>query len=130
MTNKSTILGIAFLLISIGFMPIGSTINNDFPIYDTYNDKFEGLNNSEQLPRHVYRIYFLGKITNLSVDGDDYEFESNNIRKFRYWRFNFRCFGFEYEHFTGSYHQGIRGFRFRGILRPNFIFGCFYTPPW
>jgi hypothetical protein len=73
----------------------------------------------------IDRTYFVGQIHNLTIDGDDYHFESYNIRKFCFWRCSIRSWGFSYDHFMGHYSCGWGGAEFHGLLKPNFIFGYF-----
>ncbi len=71
------------------------------------------------------RTYFVGQIHNLTIDGNDYHFESTNIRKFGFWRHNIRSWGFSYDHYMGHYSCGWGGAEFHGILKPDFIWGYF-----
>ena len=124
--GKGLIIGVIFLFIGISMIPITSSMDvvkekNDLDIVN-----FKKLNlSSTPFGRSVWKIYFIGRIDNLSIIGDDYEFHSNNLRKFAYYRFSLRDWGFEYYHHMGI-HVHVGGFDFRGILRPNFICGVFY----
>jgi hypothetical protein len=73
----------------------------------------------------IDRTYFVGQIHNLTIDGNDYHFESTNIRKFGFWRHNIRSWGFSYDHYMGHYSCGWGGAEFHGILKPDFIWGYF-----
>jgi len=108
------------LFIGVSILPITSSMNNN-----ELNEDFNQCN--EQFNSSVRKLYFLGRIQNLTVQGNDYEFKSNNMRKFTYWRSGIRSWGVSYDHFVGAYSCHISGFNFRGILRPNFICGVFYT---
>ena len=121
------IMGVIFLFIGISIIPITSSIDvvkerNDLDIAD-----LKKLNiSTTPFGRGVIKIYFIGRIHNLSINGDEYEFHSNNLRRFVYHRYSLRDWGFSYAHHTNiGYH--ISGVNFRGILRPNFICGVFYT---
>ena len=126
--RKGLIIGVIFLFIGVSIIPIASSMDvvkekNDLDIVN-----FKKLNISNTpFGRYVHKIYFFGRIHNLTIQDNHYEFESNNIRKLHYWRSGIRSWGFSYDHFVGNYHCHIGGFNFRGILRPNFICGVFYT---
>jgi len=124
--RKGLIIGVIFLFIGISMIPITSSMDvvkekNDLDIVN-----FKKLNTSNTpFGRSVWKIYFIGRIDNLSIIGDDYEFHSNNLREFQYYRIDLRNWGIQYSHSTNcKIHVG--GFDFRGILRPNFICGVFY----
>ena len=76
-----------------------------------------------------HRLYMIGRIFNLTYDENEYSFEYNNLRIFEYWHSAFfRNWGFSYEH--RGYVDGeitLGGFKFRGILTPTFVCGCFHS---
>ena len=120
--RKILIIGVIFLL--IGISPIACSMKYTIEKNDEIVENFDTA--TTPFRRYVHKIYFFGRIDNLSINGDDYEFHSNNLRKFEYRRSSFRDWGFGYEHHT-NIHIGFSGFNFRGILRPDFICGVFYT---
>ena len=122
--RKGLIIGVIFLLIGIGISPIACSMKYTIEKNDEMVENFDTA--TTPFGRSVRKIYFIGQIDNLSINGDYYEFHSNNLRKFMYHRFSLRDWGFEYYHHTNIYVY-IGGFNFRGILRPNFICGVFYT---
>jgi hypothetical protein len=73
----------------------------------------------------IDRTYFIGQIHNLTIEGNDYHFESYNIRKIGFWRYSIRSWGFSFDHFRGHYSCGWGGAEFHGILKPSFICGYF-----
>ncbi|HWR27237.1 MAG TPA: hypothetical protein VN377_02245 [Candidatus Thermoplasmatota archaeon] len=73
----------------------------------------------------IDRTYFIGQIHNLTIEGNDYHFESTNIRKFGFWRYSIRSWGFSYDHYRGHYSCGWGGAEFHGLLKPDFIWGYF-----
>jgi hypothetical protein len=73
----------------------------------------------------IDRTYFVGQIHNLTIEGNDYHFESYNIRKIGFWRYSIRSWGFSFDHFRGHYSCGWGGAEFHGILKPGFICGYF-----
>lgn len=75
---------------------------------------------------YVYKIYFFGSLDNLSVNGKNYEFSSHNLRELQYYRSNLRNWGISYGHYS-NIAVCISGASFRGILKPNFIFGVFFV---
>ncbi|MCX6663458.1 MAG: hypothetical protein NTZ75_04355 [Euryarchaeota archaeon] len=133
--KKGLIIGVIFLLIGISMIPITSSMDN---VKEKNN---QGIVNSQKLNtsdtpliRHVYKIHFIGRIHNLTIQendyrGYDYHFESYNLREFVYWRSSIRSWGFSYDHYVGGHASfGFGGYNFRGILRPTFICGYFYVP--
>ena len=121
-------MGVIFLFIGISIIPIVSSMDvvNERNGLDIVDSKKINISNTP-FGRSVHKLYFFGRINNLTVQDNHYEFESNNMRKFTYWRYGIRSWGISYDHIRGNYHCGIGGFNFRGILRPNFICGVFYT---
>jgi len=124
--KNGLIIGVIFLFIGICIMPMASSIN----VVKEKNNP--GIINFKELDiagtsfgRHVHKIFLIGKIHNLTIDGNKYSFESINVREFFYWRSSIRSWGFSYEH-LGNCSFWFGGFSFRGILKPNFICGYFY----
>jgi len=85
----------------------------------------------------IHREYFLGSISNMTVNGYDIYLESYNMRRFvikgdisgdipGLWTLNWNLY---YTHWN-TFHLYIihtTGLHFRGILRPHFICGVFYS---
>ncbi len=127
--KNGLVIGVIFLFIGISIIPITSPMDVVKEKNNSGVVNFQKLNTSDiSFGRYVRKIYFIGRIQNLTVQGNDYEFESHNIRKFEYWRSGIiRSWGFSYDHFADNFIFGISGFNFRGILKPNFICGIFYA---
>jgi hypothetical protein len=126
--KNGLVIGVIFLFIGISIIPITSSMDVVKEKNNSGVVNFQKLNTPDMpFGRYVRKIYFIGKIQNLTVQRNDYEFESNNIRKLEYWRSGIRSWGFSYDHYVDGYSCGIGGFNFRGILKPNFICGVFYA---
>jgi len=123
--RKGLIIGVIFLFIGVSIIPITSSMKYTIEKNDEIVENFDTA--TTPFGGSVRKIYFFGRIHNLTVEEDDYEFGSNNMRKFSYWRYGIRSWGVSYDHFRGGYHCGIGGYNFRGILRPNFICGVFFV---
>ena len=119
------IICIEILFCSVGILPVASSINNT-TIENNLDDE---IISNQYFGRWVYRFFLFGPIYNLTIDGDDYDFESNNLWGLKIerrwgtsgWEFDREIFHRKNVH--GS--MGFGGFKFRGIIRPNFICGCF-----
>lgn len=119
------------LLCSASIIPIVSSMNSDnSTIETTFDDK---IISNQGFGRYIYRFRLFGPIYNLSIDGDDYEFKSNNLRGLRirrYWERDLSWrFLIEYFHSRGI-GMNFWGSKFRGIITPHFICGCFYSTHW
>jgi len=123
--RRGLVIGVIFLLIGIGISPIACSMKYTIEKNDEIVENFDTA--TTPFGRYVRKIYFFGRIHDLTVQDNHYEFESNNIRKLDYWRSGIRSWGISYDHFRGNCHFGIGGFNFRGILRPNFICGVFFV---
>ena len=83
----------------------------------------------------ISRIFMFGTIYNLSIENDShnhvsYDFESDNLWCFRI-NIDWGTYGWR---FDSIYHRHkhhtfihIGGYKFRGIITPNFICGYFYN---
>jgi len=92
--------------------------------YSLINVQQSNISDTPILPP-IDRTYFVGQIHNLTIEGNDYHFESYNIRKIGFWRYSLRSWGFSFDHFMGHYSCGWGGAEFHGILKPSFICGYF-----
>lgn len=112
------------LLCSVGVVSVARSMDNNTTIEVTLNNK---INSTQFFGQFIFRARLFGPIYNLSIDGDDYEFESENYRELvimRRWEPWF--IDIEYLHTREHITVGFYGFKFRGIIKPNFICGCFY----
>jgi hypothetical protein len=75
-----------------------------------------------------FRKAYIGRIDDLQIEeynnSYNYSFDSDNIRIITVFR-DSNHFHFEFNHHKFSCGYELTGFRFRGILRPNFICGIF-----
>ena len=106
----SLFLGIVIMPIAIG-KPIEVKENN---------------NNALSIRPPKHSAFFIGKIYNLTIEGDNYSFESNSIRTIHFDKYSFRSWRFSIEHLTGSFSCYMGNAEFCGIIKPNFICGIFY----
>jgi len=130
MWKKELVIGLITLFFITGVFP---SVSGNIIIEKNKQDVVDNqkLDNSyAPFIRTIIRTYFFGPIYNLTYDENEgnYEFESNNIRYFRYVRYDIHSWGFSYEHFMYHSYFSYGGFGFRGILKPTFIFGYFYVP--
>jgi hypothetical protein len=126
--NILLILSIWILLCSIGIFPIASSININSTIDNKYEDK--NLTNLYFF-RDVFRFFLIGPIYNLSIDEDNYSynFESEKIFGLQIekkwgtpgYYFDIKIFN------IGPMIIGFFGYKFLGIMKPDFICGCFYS---
>lgn len=73
------------------------------------------------------REYVIGRITNLTYeDGYFYYFDCINVRVYIFW-INGPSWGIEYRHFFDNYGVFWVGYEFKGIVKPTFICGYFYS---
>jgi hypothetical protein len=80
------------------------------------------------LPIYHWKLFLFGRLYNLSVNGSNYHFDSHNLRGMETSRHGFRFWEIRFFHYTGNVGWSIGGdIHFRGILRPDFICGVFYT---
>ncbi|DAC72690.1 MAG TPA: hypothetical protein DSN98_03860 [Thermoplasmata archaeon] len=97
------------------------TGNASYPLLNGQNPI---ISDSPILPP-IDRTYFFGKIHNMTIDGNDYHFESYNIREIGFWRYSVRSWGFSFDHYVGHYSCSWGGAEFHGIFKPTFICGYF-----
>lgn len=92
------------------------------------NQKIINENDKEELKKITFfRTYVVGKIYNLTIENDSYDFQSDNLRVFDVFRDYFGTWGLSYAHwFEKNMYFSYHGFSFRGILKPTFICGFFY----
>lgn len=73
----------------------------------------------------IFILFYIGRISNLKIDGDEYNFDSND----GVWRISYYRGGIGEWSFSISrridYSYTIIGFDFHGIINEQFIFGFF-----
>ena len=128
--QKSIVIGIFLMLLSVGISPVVSSLNNNSTIEYVIEEK-NSLNLG--IGRYVYRFFLIGYIYGLDIDGDYYSFSAHKIRGLRherYWSIPLN-WSFDIIYFPGDVkHFFISGYKFFGIIEPDFICGCFHTTYW
>jgi hypothetical protein len=71
--------------------------------------------------KYQFILFIIGRISDLTIDGNDYYFHCENVRSI--WIDH--GYGWSYEHLFG-YNYGMSGFSYKGILNRSFICGYFY----
>lgn len=80
------------------------------------------LHDSLGLGFYFSKEFFIGEIENITIEGNDYIIDALNLWRIEVWWYNgSRGFGIDHARNDTSYHRF--NYTFRGIIRPNFIFG-------
>ena len=123
---------VAIFIISLLIVPVFSAVSTAKAI-SINEEKIENNIYFNQLPnRERRRFWFFGSIYNLTIkENDTYLFKSKNIWKVYITHIDRREKGWEidieFNHHLGNISLVFGGYKFFGIIKPNFIFGCFHN---
>jgi hypothetical protein len=93
---------------------------------NVYANDTSDINNTQNINEFTYRLFYLGRITNLERNEDIVTFDAINLYRISrirssdgsYWEFSIN----HYE----NVHHSLNDFRFLGIMTNTFIIGSFY----
>jgi hypothetical protein len=118
-------------IISIFIIIFFIQISTNFPILADENEKIEGFNEIRysiklvELNDFSYKLFYIGRITNLERTDDTVSFDGINIYRISRIKSSDGSFWeFSINHYKNIFHS-LKDYRFQGIITEKFILGTF-----